>query len=286
MQTVRLLFIAKYRLASACISLHWDHMLVDVDHTVIISPLSKEFLWMVFDKHNIDTSRFEHVNDHDFLPNYPEIQHWLIPGDYRGWWLYQQAIKLSAVDYLDYPCMLIQDPDTFMIKPYQVWNNDVLNLLAIENTTHSRGYYEVLQNALGIERQTSHCFVTEFCACVKQDFVQLKQQLQQRNQCHWLDAIINNVPLESSFRSEFPDEMVKWFSEYELLGNWGMTQRPVSIEFQRRFEFKSLQQLHNIDLDCNAVADAIPFEHSFQMDWDNNQVKDFDHWLTVINSAL
>ena len=99
MTTARVLFLAKYRVPHACMSLQFDHFLEGIDVTVIASPLPKSVLWSIFEKYNIDTTTFEYVSDHEVLPLYPQIENWLFDDDYRGPWLRQQAIKLSFLDH-------------------------------------------------------------------------------------------------------------------------------------------------------------------------------------------
>jgi hypothetical protein len=41
------------------------------------------------------------ASDSVILNEYPEIDHWLFEDDYRGKWLWQQALKLAVRDYLD-----------------------------------------------------------------------------------------------------------------------------------------------------------------------------------------
>ena len=100
--TVRILYLAKYRIPHACFSLQWDHMLQSIDRTVVVSPVPKEDIWPVLQKYNIDVSKFDYVSDQEILAKYPEVEHWVLPEDYRGNWLRQQALKLSSLDYLDY----------------------------------------------------------------------------------------------------------------------------------------------------------------------------------------
>lgn len=286
MSVTRLLFVAEYRIPSACVSLQFDQFLIGIDKTVIVTPCDVLKLDKIFKNHNIDTADFDYLSDEEFVPKYPGIQKWIIPGDYRGNWLRQQAIKLACLDYLDYPVMMIQDPDTFAIADYQCWDGTTLNFMILPNTTHARGYYEVLANALGIARQTPHCFVTEFGPCLKKDIVELKQHIEKQNNQNWLTALIDHVPYESTFNPNKPDELVKWFSEYELLGNWTMSRRPVKLTDQKRFEYKTLDQLHKLNGEYRVAADAMPMEQSFCLDPTTGLVENYQHWVNVVNSRI
>jgi hypothetical protein len=82
-------------------------------------------------------------------------------------------------------------------------------------------------------------------------------------------------------------EIIKWFSEYELLGNWAVNQHEVDYQEQRRFEYDSLDKLGNFTADYNCFADAIPdLSISLQLDWNTGEIKDFQHYLNLINTCI
>lgn len=286
MSVARVLFLAKYRVPHACFALQFDQYLEGIDRTVISSPVPKEELWPVFERYNIDTSNFDYLPDSIVFEKNPEIENWVIPGDYRGWWLRQQAIKLAVLDTLDYKVMLMHDPDTFMISPYRCYDPETnkLTFTAIKDTTHSEGYYKTLENALGFSRQTGHCFITELVPCFKEDITALKQELESRHNCHWLDAIINNVPDTPTVPPWGNGETIKWFSEYEFIGNWTMRRRDIDFVFQHRFEYDSMDKLSGITHEYNAVCDAVPdLSLSMQMDWDTLTIPNFENYLQAVN---
>lgn len=286
MTVARIMFLARYRVPHACLALQFDHFLQGIDQTVIATPMPQDELWAIFSAHGIDASEFRYVNDRDILQLYPEIEHWVFANDYRGPWLRQQAIKLAYLDYLDYDVMLMQDPDTIMVEPYCCWNNGRLRMLALHDQTHG-SYDGVMESVLGIPRQTSHCFVTELVPVVKQDWQQLRKTLEQRHGQHFLDAIIDNVQGMPTVPPWGTGELIKWFSEYEFLGNWTLTQRKVDWQWQRRFEYNSLDKMANFTNDYNCFADAIPdLSLSLQMDWDLGRVQDFDHYVNVVREKI
>jgi hypothetical protein len=262
--------------------MQFDHFIEGIDHTVIATPVPKQELWSIFKRHGIDTDNFYYVNDQVIFDQYPEVNNWVFAGDYRGWWLQQQAIKLAYLDYLDYDVALMTDPDTIMVEPYQCWKNNQLNFLALENITHG-SYNGVMDSVLGISRQTPHCFVTEYVPVVKQDFIALRKELEQRHRRHFLDAIIDNVIGIPTVPPWGNGNLIKWFSEYEFLGNWALTQRPVTWQWQHRFEYDQLDKIQNFTQDYNCLADAIPdLSLSLQMDWNTGQVVNFDHYKHLI----
>lgn len=278
MKIARALFIAGYRVSHACLSLQFDHYLKNIDQTYIFTNCDPDFLDRNLKKY-VDTSGFIYVTDDEMNHRYPTLKNWWFDDDYRGSWLYQQALKMASVDYIDADITLIQDPDTFSIVPYQCINDDGNpKFFILPNETHSYGYYKVIENSLGIRRQTPHCFVTEFMPTFKEDWLKLKHTLETRNNCDAFDAIINNVPLENNLR---------WFSEYEYLGNWTMTQRPVELIEQKRFQYKTLDELDNLTADFNCVCDAIPnLDDSILFDWETETVKDFDLIFNKVKKFL
>jgi hypothetical protein len=269
-------------------AMQFDHFLKGIDHTVIATPVPQEELWPVFEHHGIDTAGFEYVNDSVIFEQYPQVNNWVFEGDYRGWWLRQQAIKLAYLDYLDYDVALMHDPDTFMIEPYCCWHNNQLNMLILPNTTHG-SYDRVLPSVLGMPRQSAHCFVTELVAVMKQDWQALKQFLEQRHDRHFLDAIIDHVPTMPTVPPWGNGNPIKWFSEYEFLGNWALTQRSVTFQEQRRFEYDSLDKIGNFTKqhNYNCFADAIPdLSLSLQMNWDTGKIVEFDRYLDLIHNKI
>ncbi len=286
MKCTRVLFLARYRVPHACLSLQFDHYLEGIDKTVISTPMTPDELEPIFSKYNIDTSNFEYVLDQEIFPRYPQINNWVFDDDYRGWWLRQQAIKLSVLDYLEHDVMLIQDPDTFLIEPYCPWDGERLNYMVLENTTHG-SYHGMIESIFGFPRQTEHCFITEFVPVLKSNHTAMREYLQNRHGCNWLDAMIENTTKMPTIPPWGNGEIIRWFSEYEAIGNWAMHCAPVDFTFQRRFEYDQMEKLSNISCEYNAVADAIPdLSQSLQFDWNCREVVDFDYWFNLIKAKV
>jgi len=288
MTSAKILYLARYRVPHAIMSLQFAHYLKGVDRTCIASPVPKEELWPIFEKYNIDTSKFDYAPDSEIYRLYPEVNNWVFPDDYRGWWLRQQAIKMAFLDYLDYDLMVMHDPDCILVREYEPFKNGKLNYMVLENERHSWGYYETIKNALGIERQTPHCFISEFVPVLKQDITDLRQFLEKRHQCNWLDAIINNCPGQATIPPWGKGELIRWVSEYEFLGNWTMSRREVTMEPQHRYMYDDMSKIGNFDPDYHtAICDAVPdLSRSVQFDWDKKEIVDFDRWMDLINQRL
>jgi hypothetical protein len=181
----------------------------------------------------------------------------------------------------------MQDPDTFMIKPYRAENNGQLNLLALMNTTQG-SYHGVFEAITGILHPSPHCFVTELCAVRKTDFVALKQHIQSRwPDKKWLDAIIDAVPGMPTVPPWGTGNIIKWFSEYELLGNWAVTQGNVTLQSQLRYEYSTLADIAGFDSSHNAVCDAVPdLSRSMQINWDTLDIFNFDYYKHQVFDLL
>jgi len=283
MTVARVLFLARYRVPHAAFALQWDHNLVGIDTTVIATPMTRDELEPVWEKYGIDSSSFVYVNDQAIYQHYPEVNNWVFEGDYRGWWLRQQAIKLAYIDSLDYDVMLMHDADTFMLEPYCAYANDTLNLLSLMNTTQG-SYNGVFEAITGVPHPSPHCFVTELCAVRKQDFVALRELLAQRwPNKKWLDAIIDAVPGMPTVPPWGTGNIIKWFSEYELLGNWAVLQGAVTYQPQRRFEYNNLNSIADFVKEHNAVCDAIPdLSLSMQIDWHTLDIPNFDRYVAAV----
>lgn len=290
MTVTRMLFLAEYRVPHACFSLQWDHMLEGIDHTVVAhtTNLDPAVIKKIFQKYGIDTHRWEFLNDSEIYRRYPQVNNWVFPDDYRTYWLRQQAIKLSYLDMIDANVVLMQDPDTFMIEPYRCWHNGTLNLMSLLDTTQG-SYQGVFESITGIPRTTPHCFVTELVPTRKQDWRAMRELLQQRwPQKHWLDAIIDAVPGMPTVPPWGTGNIIKWFSEYEFLGNWSVYQGNVIYQAQRRFEYDRLEKLSDLDpRQFNAVCDAVPdLRLSMQFDWNTLEVIDFERYLKIVQERV
>jgi hypothetical protein len=271
----------------AAFSLQFDHYLQGIDHTVIASPMTREELEPIWQQYSIDSSQFVYMNDQVIYDQYPEVNNWVFDNDYRGWWLRQQAIKLAYLDLVDADVMLMQDPDTFMIEPYAPVVNGQLNMLAIMNTVQG-SYNGVFEAITGIAHPSPHCFVTELCAVRKQDFVLLKQHLKSRwTNKKWLDAIIEAVPGMPTVPPWGTGNIIKWFSEYELLGNWATHCGNVVLQPQQRFEYSNLENIANFDAGHTAVCDAVPdLSQSMQINWHTLDIPNFDLYKNTVLSKL
>ena len=273
--------VGAHRIGNACLTLQFDHFIQPADRTYIISPLTGTRLDAVFRKYGIDTSKFVYLTDQEVVDQKPQVKNWNLSGDYRGQWLFQQALKLAMIDILDYDLLFLHDADTFCTQPYNYFNDDRLQLWHLPNVSHAPGYYEGFRAITGLERQTPHCFVCDMMPVLKTDWNSLKRITEQRHAMDAFDAMIEFTPWDYVAN-------VKWFSEYEVLGNWALAQgHSVDLVEQQRFEFKKLEQAtHNeFPQKFNVISDKNPqmnmLSFDFAADIVNNYEAVFDRFKTL-----
>jgi hypothetical protein len=290
MTSAKILYLARYRVPHAIMSLQpeFTQYLKGVDRTCIASPVPKEELWPIFEKYGIDTSTFDYAPDSEIYRLYPQVNNWVFSDDYRGYWLRQQALKLAFLDYLDYDLMVMNDPDCILIRDYWPMKDGVLNYMVLENERHSWGYYQTIKNAMGFDRLTPHCFISEYVPVLKQDITDLRLFLEKQHGTHWLDALIDACPGEPTVPPWGKGEMIRWLSEYEIIGNWTMSRRSITTEPQRRYMYDDMSKIGGFDPDYHtAVCDAVPELHrSVQFDWDRKEIVDFQRWMDMIKETL
>ena len=264
--------VGAHRIGNACLSLQFDSFLNQFDQTYIVSPLAGDRLQRVFEQYNIDTTNFVFLTDQQITDQYPEINNWYLTNDYRGSWLFQQALKLACVDLVDADILFLQDADTFCTQPYSCVIDQQLNLFFQPNTDHQWGYYQAVKNLTGHARLTTNSFVCDMMPVFKKDWLSLKNHISNTFTGHWLDTIIDQTPWDHV-------ASVKWFSEYELLANWSLLHNAdTQLTEQKRFEFKSLEALTHRDfpVDFNVISDKNPMGYLLRFDYATDTVHNLD----------
>lgn len=283
MTTARALFVGGYRIGHLCVALQFDHLLLGVDKTYIVTNVEKKHYAQVFNRYGIDLNQFEIIDDQELINCYPEILNWdPRPNDFRGTWMRQQALKLASCDFFSEDRLLIQDPDTFAVVPYQPFDDEIPNFFIQPGKTESLEYYKTFENCAGIARQTEDCLVSEYMPVYKKDWLSLKKTLETRNNTNFLDAILNAIPV-----SVF--DGLLWPSEYEILANWAMTQRHYTTTVQKRCEISHINQIPdklNIQ-DYNCYVDACAnLADSIQFDFGTSTIPDFEKIVQDIATAI
>jgi len=271
-KTARIMPVGAHRIGNACLSLQFDSFLNQFDRTYIVSPLAGDRLQKVFEQYNIDTTNFVFLTDQHVIDQYPQINNWERTNDYRGSWLFQQALKLACIDLVDADVLFLQDADTFCTQPYSCVVDQQLNLFYQPNADHQWGYYQAVKNLTGHDRLTTNSFVCDMMPVFKQDWISLKNHISSTFTGHWLDAIIDQTPWDHV-------ASVKWFSEYELLANWSLLHNAdTHLTEQKRFEFKSLEALTHRDFpaDFNVISDKNPQGYLLSFDYATDTVHNLD----------
>lgn len=279
MKTARIVPVGAHRIGNACLSLQFDHNLDQFDNTYIVSPLPGARLQKVFERYNINTTGFVYLTDQDLVNAYPQINNWYLTNDYRGSWLFQQALKLASIDHVDADLVFVQDADTFCTQPYSCVVDQELNLFYQPNINHHWGYYKAAENITGMPRPYLHSFVCDMMPVFKRDWTALRNRISDAFSGHWLDVIIDQTPWDYSAG-------VKWFSEYELLANWSIYQNPnIVLTPQNRFEFKSLEALTHRDFpaEFNVISDKNPMGQILPFDYATDTVYNLDAVLDRLN---
>jgi hypothetical protein len=264
--------VGAHRIGNACLTLQFDKFLTEFDQTYIISPLDGTRLDAVFRKYGINTDNFVYVADQEIINKHPQASNWNLHADYRGPWLFQQAIKLAMIDDLSHDIVFLQDADTFCTQRYDIVVDGRLQLWHLPNVSHAPGYYEGFRNITGLERQTPHCFVCDMMPVFNNDWINLRELVEQRFDTHWLDSIIDNTPWDYVAN-------VKWVSEYELLGNWALAQNSkVDLVVQNRFEFKNLEQIvyRDFPVGFNVISDKNPQMNLLRFDFASDIVDNYE----------
>lgn len=264
--------VGAHRIGNACLTLQFDQYLQPFDRTYIVSPLNGARLDAVFRKYGIDTSGFVYYTDQQVIAQRPHVNNWNLSGDYRGPWLFQQAVKLAMLDLVDHDVVFLHDADTFCTQPYSYLINGRLQLWNLPNVSHAPGYYEGFRAITGLERQTPHCFVCDMMPVFKEQWLSLARLVEQRHSMNFLDAMIEYTPWDYVAN-------VKWFSEYELLGNWQLANcDAVDLVQQNRFEFKKIEQVTHQDFPQNfdVISDKNPQMNMLSFDFASDTVHNYD----------
>ena len=102
-------------------------------------------------------------------------------------------------------------------------------------------------------------------------------------------TIVHSVPdfVEVSYRPDLEAVHLKWFSEYELLGNWATYRNKITLQEQCRFEYDALYKIGNFGKEHNAVCDAVPdLSLSMQMDWGTLEIPNFYTCLEQVQQCI
>ena len=199
----RILPIGPSRAIEAAVTLSFDDRLnPKPDKTYIISPYPEHKLSDIFLEFCLDISYT--LIDDLYFEQYYDLSRYK-----HDHWYYQQALKLCAFDHFDSEYFLLQDCDQVPLKQFNFFVDGKLNFKA-ENlwNPYQELYAEMVEKLTGLKRVLNYSLVNELMPYRKSDWIALKNLIEERNQCSWLDAFPNARELAEP----------KWLSEFELLG--------------------------------------------------------------------
>ena len=168
--------------------------------------------------------------------------------------------------------VVIHDADSFCVEPYECVIDHKLNLFYLPETTHAWEYYRAFENVTGLPRQSTDCYITEMMPVFKNDWNNLKTLINSRFDQPWSDVLIEQTPWDYVGN-------IKWFSEYEFLGNWVISQHSNHTQIQqRRYDYKKLEDLTHQDfpININCVSDKNPFGNILPFDYGTDTVGNLD----------
>lgn len=244
----RLFFIHQQYVADSVLTLCYDQYLQpEIERTTIYfgSADRNHNLLNVYQEFDIATDKMSVVLDLDIVN--PYCANLNIDIYQFGGWIYQQFLKLIALDRCDADRILIQDCDTFAIKPINFFDR-ILPVCLVVPTLVPRHHNEYYRKITGLEPTVGYHFVSEFMPVLKSDWIALRTRIEDVHQCHWLQA------LHKEFVKDRSEQV--WFSEYQLLGLWAAKQHPdLPTVNQNRFylDKKNLNdpRMKNYNFACN-----------------------------------
>jgi hypothetical protein len=200
----RIFPIGPSRVNEAAITLSFDNYINPKPNvTYIISPYPRHKLDAVFKEFNLDNLDYVLLDDL-YFDKYYDLSKYK-----HNRWYYQQALKLCAFDHFDSEYFLLQDCDQVPIKPFEFFVDGKLNFKAEQLwNPYQELYSEMVEKLTGLKRVINYSLVNELMPYSKQDWIGLKNLLEEYNQLSWLDAIADIRELADP----------KWLSEFELLG--------------------------------------------------------------------
>ena len=235
------------RITDAIQTLKNDHMIRNLGRTIIFyGPEDTNINWILpeLQKNGIDTSKFTVFNDAT-LRNTQDTD--ITQRFYKhGGWVAQQIIKLLALDHCKDENILIQDCDTYLLKPHDFFDGTIPVPMVIENQTQHPDYYLYIEKILDIKRQTNDSFVTEFMPITKKEWLALVDQIEKMHKKNWIRAIFDILDSVGS-------QHTTMFSEYEFLGNWQLY-RNQAIKTKKQIRFHSDKVYLPVNIKYNAYC--------------------------------
>lgn len=159
-------------------------------------------------------------------------------------WYYQQFIKWAWADYMpDYDYVSL-DADTILLKDFSY---DYDNRIVLEyDETHHKPYRNLIK-AIGFDIATSLGFVCHHMLWKRDWLAELKEKIEEKNKCSWIDTIKNTVTTDEILKfSEFQtygNFLIEYHKAGIILENWKNTTQQLNKEYDLANPEKTLNLL-------------------------------------------
>jgi glycosyltransferase involved in cell wall biosynthesis len=155
-----------------------------------------------------------HLNEDEILPITRLDIDYVVNGQDRSGWLFQQLLKLSVDQISDSENVLIIDADTVLVSP-QLYEFNGKNILLISDEFH-KPYFDVYTKLTGELPSTLLSSVSHSLLINRKHLIELKKHIADLHLMEWWQAIISKTDKLNS----------SGFSEYELYGQWVLNKYP------------------------------------------------------------
>lgn len=122
----------------------------------------------------------------------------------KGWYI-QQFVKLLYPYLNPDENIFIIDSDTIPVRKIRLSNSPML----YTSREYHKPYFESMKKITGMEKTIPRSFISQGMMVPRGLLVELVELIEQRCATNFLDAILNNIPNEHG-----------WFSEYETMGTF------------------------------------------------------------------
>jgi len=187
---LRLMFLGSYKVDSFLITVNFDEYLEPAITKTIVYHGSDVDLNRVIPY--IDTDKFEFVDDTKF--GLPRISPYI----------YQQLVKLHAIDEQTEEYFLIQDADTFAINNY-TWYSYGSPIYLSTEARHFEDYLDFITDLTGLKFRNYTSFISEFFPMSQNLWSFIKESVESHTGKDIVTSVLETVKGNN-------------FSEYELFG--------------------------------------------------------------------
>jgi hypothetical protein len=154
-------------------------------------------------------NRCEFVQEDSILPITKRDIDYIVDGQDRSGWLFQQFLKWSGDLLSSQEYYLVLDADTVLIRPQIFEINGRVVLL--HSDEHHQPYFDLYKKLLGVDAPTALSFTSHHLLYQRCRIAELKRQIEQRHQgVPWYKVLLETID-----RSE-----MSAISEYEIYGQW------------------------------------------------------------------